>query len=60
MVRAPNKDDAKRLWEAYYRGMLEEGDLLLEDFPDIDWIGQIPETTADGAIPWDSIHKNGE
>ncbi len=56
IVRAPNKNDAKRLWQAYYIGLSDEGDAL----PEVDWIGQIPETTAHGAIAWDAIHKNGE
>ena len=56
IVRAPNKNDAKRLWEAYYLNVSDEGDAL----PEVDWIGQIPETTNHGAIPWDTIHKNGE
>ena len=51
IVRAVSKDDAVVFWKDYYPR---------ESYPDIDYIGRIPETTAHGAIPWDAIRNNGE
>ena len=53
---------ARQLWREYYETTVEEGDLLLEHFPDIDWVGPVPGVTPDPgperAIPWAEIQAD--
>ena len=62
LVVAATEQRARQLWREYYESTVEEGDLLLEHFPDIDWVGPVPGVTPDPgperAIPWAEIQAD--